>query len=97
MDSLLSARESISESILIHIDEEEIAMDIKIVHSILKNESYVHFLSPLLHNVTSAIGCYTELTSYENRITLIPEKNKPKQVNDYLCSYKNKNRRTDEI
>ena len=86
MGSLPRAGRLLKGFILFNIDTEETRIDSKIAHAILKTENYKHFISPLHHHVTSAIEYVSDRTNSQNRITLIPDKNKPKEMNYYLCS-----------
>jgi hypothetical protein len=86
MGSLPRAGRLLKGFILFNIDDEDFAMDIKIVHAILKTENYKHFISPLYRHVNSTIEYVSDRTNSQNRIILIPDKNKPKEMNYYLCS-----------
>ena len=86
MGSLPWAGRLLKGFILFNTDDEEIAMDIKIVTAILMSANYKQFISPLHHHATSVIEYVSDRTNSKNRITLIPDKNKPKEMNYYLCS-----------
>lgn len=72
--------------ILFNIDTEKTTMDNKIVAAILMAANYKQSLSVTNLHITPASEYVSNRTNYEKRITLIPDKNKPKEMNYYLCS-----------
>jgi hypothetical protein len=86
MNSLRWAEMPLIRFILSNIDIEVIAINSKIAFAILKTESYKHFFFPHHYNVTPALEYVSDRINSKNKITLISDKNKPKEMNYYLWS-----------